>query len=176
MRVEPSTRHGECPRFLQPLSPWLEKVTPMAFGYWLSGEASPKSQGCFHSKWYQQQISKDHFCHWHGRQRPCSAGQRGSTGHSHGSRRRSDFRKCVWPGDLIEAQGGKGRDAAGNAELQQVPQLAMQTQKVIVTFFSTKMSSYSSCKRKEEPPDMFSTLEWQGVLEGPCHASGNSRR
>lgn len=82
----------------------------------------------------------------------------------------------MWPGDLIETQDGKGRDAAGSAELQDVSQVALKTQKVIITFFSTKMSSYSSCKRKEEPPDMFSSLEWQGVLEGPCHASGNSRR
>lgn len=80
------------------------------------------------------------------------------------------------PGDLIKIQKWEGKDGAGKAELQEVSQLAMKTQKVIITFFSTKMSSYSSCKRKEEPPDMFSTLEWQRVLEGPCHASGNSRR
>lgn len=33
MRAEPSTRHEKCPRFLQPLSPWLGNVTPVAFGH-----------------------------------------------------------------------------------------------------------------------------------------------
>lgn len=108
MRVEPSTRHGKCPRFLQPLSPWLEKVTPVAFGHWSSGEAKPKSQRCFHSQWHQLQIWKDYFCHWHGRHRPCSAGQQGSTGHSHVSRGRLDFRRCILPGDLIKTRDGKG--------------------------------------------------------------------
>lgn len=44
------------------------------------------------------------------------------------------------PGDLIKTQDGEGKDGAGKAELQEVSQLAMKTQKVIITFFSTKMS------------------------------------
>lgn len=44
------------------------------------------------------------------------------------------------PGDLIKTQDGEGKDEAGKAELQEVSQLAMKTQKVIITFFSTKMS------------------------------------
>lgn len=47
---------------------------------------------------------------------------------------------CILPGDLIKTQDGEGKDGAGKAELQEVSQLAMKTQKVIVTFFSTKMS------------------------------------
>lgn len=49
----------------------------------------------------------------------------------------AELTRCIWPGGRWPGQrrGWEGSNGAGEAEIQEVSQLAMKTEKVLITFF-----------------------------------------
>lgn len=70
------------------------------------------------------------------------------------------------PGDLIKTQDGEGKDGAGKAELQEVSQLAMKTQKVIITFLALKCHNILHAREKKSLLTCFQLSNGKESLRG----------